>query len=194
MKRIFMFIAVCVIVFVLAGRLFAPPAGVTSAPSVEQLKPLAGLLTHRAVVVDVVTVGIAGYTGGLKASVIVRGDALLSVDLTRATIGDVDHEARTLVLMLPLPQVVSARLDHEGTRIVAIESSGLWALMPSDDARAEIIDHAMLVAQDAVMKAASESLVIEQARVRAEAMIVAFFTDTLKWLVIVRWVDKPDGR
>ena len=194
MKYICMFLAACVIVFVLACRLFAPFAGITSAPSVEQLKPLARLLTHRAIVVDVVSVSLIGYTGDLRASVIVRGDALLSVDLTKAHIEQVDHEARSLVLVLPRPHVVSARLDHEGTRIVAIESSGLWALMPCDDARAEIIGRAMLVAQDAVMKAASESLVIEEARKRAEVLIVAFFADTLRWTVTVRWADGPGGR
>lgn len=171
MKYIFMFVMACVVVCVLAGRWFAPLAGITSAPSVEQLKPLAGLMTHRVVVVDVVIVGIGGYTGSLRASVIVRGDALLSVDLTKARIEQVDHEAQSLVLILPRPHVVSARVDHEHSHIFSIEASGLWAMVPSDDGRAEVIDQAMRQAQRAVLKAASEPVVIEEARARAEALV-----------------------
>ena len=194
MKRLLFVVVVCSLVWMLASRLLAPPSGITSAPTVEQLKPLAALMTHRVVVVDALTVTIAGYTGDLRAAVIVRGDAMVTVDLTQARIEAIDHEARTAVIVLPPPHVVSARVDHEHTSVFSIESSGLWALVPTDDGRAELIDMAMRQAQQAVARASSEPVVIEQSRARAEALICSFFAESLKWSVIVQWADKPDAR
>lgn len=187
-------IAASLLAWMLAGRLFAPPSGITSAPSVEQLKPLAALMTHRVVVVDALTVTIAGYVGDLRAAVIVRGDAMLTVDLAQAVIQDIDHEARTAVIVLPSPHVLSARVDHDHTRIFSIEASGLWSLMPGDGGRAEIIDRAMREAQQAIAKAAGAPLVIEQARARAQVLICSFFADAMKWSITVRWADEPGTR
>jgi hypothetical protein len=114
------------IVCVVVGRLFAPPVKTMSAPTIEQLKPLAELMTHRVVVTDALTVSLSGYTGDLRAAVIVRGDAIITVDLTEARIEDVDQQARTAVIVLPPPKVVSARVDHDHTYVFSIESSGLW--------------------------------------------------------------------
>lgn len=193
-KRIMLLVTVGLLAWMLAGRLFAPPSGITSAPSVEQLKPLAALMTHRVVVVDALTVTITGYVGELRAAVIVRGDAMLTVDLAQATIKDIEHEARTVVIVLPPPHVLSARVDHEHTRIFSVEASGLWALMPGVGGRAEIIDRALREAQEVIAKAASEPLVIEQARARAQALICSFFADSMKWSITVRWADEPGER
>jgi len=70
----------------------------------------------------------------------------------------------------------------------------LWAVVPSNEGPAEIIGRAMRVAQQAVMRAASEHAVIEQARKRAEAIMCSFFKDTLHWSIAVRWADKADVR
>lgn len=129
---------------------------------------------------------ISGYLGGLQAAVIVRGDAVLTVDLNKATFEELDHQARTAVILLPLPHVESARVDHEHTRIFSIYSTGLWAVVPGDDGRAEIINRALLLAQRAIETAAEEAEVMEQARSRAEQLICTFFTD-LNWSVTVRW-------
>lgn len=187
-------LAVGLLAWMLAGRLLGPPSGVTSAPSVEQLRPLAALMTHRVVVVDAITSVVSGYTGDVRAAVVLRGDAMLSVDLMQARIAEVHQIERTAVIVLPPPHVLSARVDHEATRIFNVEASGLWALVPSDEVRALIIDQAMRVAQQAVMKAASEPLVMDEARTRAEALITEFFRDSLDWSVTVCWADVPGVR
>ncbi len=117
---------------------------------------------------------------------------MLTVDLTRACIEQVDHDARTAVIVLPPPQVTSARVDHDHTRIFGVESTGLWALIPTDNGRAEILDQAMRLAQHAIVKAASEPLVIDQAKVRAQTLITAFFTDSMQWSVVVHWADDAE--
>lgn len=194
LKKVFVFVMVGLLAWTLAGRLHSPATGITSAPTIDALKPLVALMTHRVVVVDALTVTIAGYTGDLRAAVVVRGDAMLTVDLTQAHLEEVNHDARTAVLILPKPHVVSARVDHEHSHVFSIEASGLWAFVPGDDGRAEIIDQAMRQAQQAVLRAASEPGVIEQARTRAEGLIRSFFAESLRWTVIVCWADKPGAR
>lgn len=180
--------------WMLAGRLLSPTPEVSSAPTIEQLQPLAALLTSRVVVTDAVVTTITGRTGQLRAAVLVRGDALISVDLTQARIESADQDARTAVVVLPPPQVISARVDHEATRIFSVEATGLWSLVPGDDGRAELIEMAMRQAQTAVLRAASEPEVIEQAQAKAEGLIRSFFAETMRWSVIVCWTDKAGTR
>ena len=194
LKGFSVLIIVGLLAWMLAGRLDSPATTITSAPTIDALKPLAALMTHRVFVVDVLAITVSGYTGDLRAAVLVRGDAMVTVDLTQARIEELNHEARTAVLILPRPQVVSARVDHDHSHVFSIEASGLWAVVPSDDGRAEIIDQAMRQAQRAVLKAASEPVVIEEARTRAETLVCAFFRDTLLWSITVRWADVPGER
>ncbi len=151
MSQLLIILLVGLVAWVLVSRLLSPspPTGTRSAPTIEQLKPLAELMTHRVVVVDALTVAIAGYTGDMKAAVVVRGDALITVDLTQARLDILDRDAGIAVIILPSPHVVSARVDHEQTKLVSIESSGLWAWVPGDGGRAELVDLAMKQAQQA---------------------------------------------
>lgn len=48
----------------------------------------------------------------------------------------VDPKARTAVLVLPAPTPSLPRLDHNRSRLVVIRESGLWQLIPGDDAYA----------------------------------------------------------
>lgn len=149
-------------------------------------------MTSRVVVTDVVMTSITGMTGELRAAVIVRGDALITVDLSKARIEVFNHDAREAKIILPPPQVISARVDHEQTRIFSIQATGLWAIVSSDDGQAVLIDQAMQLAQQSITKAASESPMIEQARSRAETLICSFFANSLQWNATVQWADLPD--
>ena len=183
------FVAAGLLAWMLAGRLIVPLPEVASAPTIEKLKPIAALLTHKVVVTDTVVTSIAGFTGHVRAALIVKGDAVISIDLTDAVIEVIDRDARTVVIRLPPPKVVSARVDHRQTRIFGIESSGLWALVPTDDGRAELIDRALRLAQASVRRAASEPAILQQARTRAESLICTFIAETLGWSVEVQWID-----
>ena len=192
MRNMLIAVVVGLLAWIIAGRLLTSNPSATSAPTIEQLKPLAELLTHRIVVTDALTVTLAGYTGDLRVAVIVRGDAILSVDLTQARIEQIDHDAKTAVVVLPPPHVVMARLDHRHTNIFAIEASGLWALVPADIGPAQLVDQAMREAQAAVHRAASEPNVMDQARTRAAFLVCTFMADSLGWFVETRWIDRPD--
>ena len=72
-----------------------------SAPTIEQIQQLSSLVTLRVEVADVLESSITGYTGGVKAVLVVKGDLLLGVDLSQAKLEKVDLVARTAVLVLP---------------------------------------------------------------------------------------------
>lgn len=170
----------------------ATPIETTSAPSVEQLQALTSLVTTNVHVTDALTVNLTGRTGQLRAAVIVRGNAMISIDLTQARIEQIDQVGRTATIVLPTPHVVHARLDHNRTRIFSIEATGLWSMIPTDVGRAELIDQAMREAQQAVHRAAGDSDIIEQSRIRVETLICTFFADAMNWSVTVVWFDAID--
>ena len=46
----------------------------------------------------------------------ISGDALIAVNLSRASIPSKDNETREAVICLPQPEVLQARVDHTRTR------------------------------------------------------------------------------
>ena len=58
---------------------------------------------------------------GYRGSWLIKGDALLSCDVSQAKIVRVDTTARTATLRLPPLHVTSARVDHEKTRTWSVE-------------------------------------------------------------------------
>ena len=63
--------------------------------------------------------------GGIRCVLVVNGEVALGVDLEKARIEDIDPDARTVTLILLLPKVHYARLDHERTKIYSINRQGL---------------------------------------------------------------------
>ena len=185
------------LVIILAAGLIAsavmsrPPGqqGEPPIPTVEQLQPLADLVVARVPVSDVVTARIAGHLGSLEAIVIARGEALVSVDLARARFEQVDIDDRTAELVLPQPRVLGARLDHRRTRVHTISAGGLWAVVPTDVGRAEVVDQAMSAAERSVAAVGNSGRVREEAQRHAEEVLCSFLADTLGWHIRVRWGD-----
>jgi hypothetical protein len=174
----------CVIILLIwpASREPLPAAG----PTIEQIQQLTELVTQRVEVSDVVETGIRGRTGGVKAALIVHGDVLVTVDLQQARIVSRDDTSRTLLLELPAPMATSPRVDHQRTKIYQITSTGLWLLVPTNDAAAAVTDRAFGQAQDAVAHAGADAKALEKARSHAEEVIAAFCRD-VGWTVQIRW-------
>ena len=111
--------------------------------TLERVRALASLVMLRAEVADVQETSLAGYTGSIRAAVLVRGELLMGVDLSQARFEQKDDLRHTAVLCLPAPRILSARLDHERTRIFGISTRGLWLIVPSgSDADAVVINRA----------------------------------------------------
>ncbi len=133
---------------------------ISMAPTVEEIESLSELVTNRVYVADILKGSNKDYEGIWA----INGDALITIDLSQATISDEDEEAKTATITLPLPKVVSARVDHERTKNGGIKGVR-FALLRNPKNRAKIVDDAMQEAQEAVVKkAASRPGIIENAK------------------------------
>jgi hypothetical protein len=158
-------------------------------PTIEQVRSLATLLTHRIDVADVQRTTLSGYSGGVSAALIVKGDVQVGVDLGRATFESIDHAARRATLVLPLPTIGTPRVDHARTRLWAITHQGLWQVVPGDRAAVSVVNHAYEQAQRMIGTAADRPELIERSRQQAEGVLKTFFA-ALGWDVTVRWADR----
>jgi hypothetical protein len=158
--------------------------------TIEQVQELSSLVTTRVDVADAVESRLEGMTGGMKAAMLIKGDFLLEIDLSRGKFSMVDNIARTAVLQLPQPQASSPRLDHERTKVFAVSESGLWQITPgAGQTSAEVIDHGYLEAQRYLAGACEESTLLPRARQHAEQVLAAFFR-AIGWSVIIQWESK----
>lgn len=168
----------------------APPFGLGQTNhtglTIEQIQPLSSLVTARIDVADVVETTLTGYTGAMKVAILVKGDFLLGIDLSQARFESIDSKRRTAILMLPQPHIQSPRVDHSRTRVFAMNTSGLWQIVPGDEGRSALINRAYADAQQIVASAADDQTLLERSRGQAESMLRAFFT-ALAWEVEIRW-------
>jgi hypothetical protein len=155
-------------------------------PTVEKLQQLSALVTLRADVSDVYEMSARGYFGGAHVVLLVQGDVLLPTDLGKVRVVDIDHAAGRLILVLPEPQVVSARLDHESTRLYAVHAYGLWLLVPFELFSPDVINLATEGAQRRVADAGRDPEIRARARLHAETVLRSFCRQ-LGWDATARW-------
>jgi hypothetical protein len=125
-----------------------------------------------------------GY--GYKGAWLVKGDVLYSIDMTQAKVADTSEGSKTATIALPLPQVVSPRVDHSRTVTYSVEKKS-WIPFTGDQGK--LRDKAMKEAQDLVERAAARSDNVDVARRNAE-MLVALMYKLVGWTVNVVWVDE----
>jgi uncharacterized protein DUF4230 len=159
-------------------------------PTIEQVRGLAWLTVLKVEVEDVQVSELHGYTGGVKAALVVKGDLTLSTDLSQARYASLDSQRRTATLVLPPPRVSSPRVDHARTRLVWVWQYGLWRMVPGERAHAAAVNRAYAEAQEVVAAAGEAPWLDERARAQAEAVLRTFF-DAMEWSVTVRWSDRP---
>lgn len=160
-----------------------PVAVLSQGPTVERLERLAQMVTYRVYVADV----LVGESDGCKGSWLVKGDALIGVNLARVQIEDRDETLRRATVMLSQPEVLQSRVDHEKTKTWEVKRTS-W--MPWKGDQDVLRDSVMREAQKLVAKAAASSENIGQARVAAETIIQAFYAE-VGWEVKVRWKERP---
>ena len=160
------------------------PTTVTSqGPTVERLERLAHLVTARVYVADV----LVGEGEGCRGAWLIKGDALLGVDMRRAQITDKDEDAKQATIRLPLPTILQPRVDHTKTRTWEVRRT-TWVPWNADADK--LRDEVMRRAQDLVGSSASSAENIEQAKTSVEVTLRAFYQE-LGWQVKVHWEDPP---
>jgi len=157
-------------------------AGIT----VEQLTEVSELLVLRLELSDVIVTRIDGYTGGAQAALLVKGDVYVGVDLAQAHFESIDENRRTATLVLPQPTASGSRVDHERSRIVALDETGLWKVLPGNRALPAVVNKAMAEAQGALTAAAGANKLRDRACRHSEA-VLASFCSSLGWRIKVVW-------
>ncbi len=113
-----------------------------------------------------------------------------AIDLSQAIIADKDEESKTATITLPLPKVVSARVDHERTKNGGIKGVR-FALLRNPKNRTKIVDDAMQEAQAVVEKAAGRPEIIESAQKQARLNIQMLYLK-VGWNVGIHWQESFD--
>jgi hypothetical protein len=158
------------------------PTFVSTGPTVTQLEKLGQITVLKLTVSDV----LQGEGYGYKGAWLVKGDVLYSIDMTQAKVADTSEGSKTATIALPLPQVVSPRVDHSRTVTYSVEKKS-WIPFTGDQGK--LRDKAMKEAQDLVERAAARSDNVDVARRNAE-MLVALMYKLVGWTVNVVWVDE----
>jgi len=154
-------------------------------PSVEKLQALQDLAIQKVTVSDVMV-----YRNGWTASWVVRGDGIISVPLKDSRIVDVDQDRRTARIILPNPQVLTARVDHEKT-LYYDSKQGLWnRVNPWGETYPEVSEEAHRQMQRMIEHAVAAPEHIAQSRLNAMTVIRALYS-SLDWQVSVDWAPEP---
>ena len=153
---------------------------------IDQVRELAALVTMHVPLSDVHASEVSGFTGGLRMVVAVHGDVEVGTDLGAARFTEVDDQQRTAVIALPPPRTMRPRIDHDRTRIVAIERRGMWQVLLGQAGESQLTNRAMAAAQQALAAAADDPQITLKACGHTERVIGQFFA-ALGWEVTVQW-------
>ena len=165
------------------------PAPVQSqGPTIERLERLAHLVTMRVYIADV----LVGEGEGCRGAWLIKGDALLGIDLSQAKIVEKDDQARRAVLRFPSPEVLQSRVDHAKTRTWEVRRT---AWVPWNADADKLRDNVMYEAQKLVASAAASVENVGQAKAAAETMLRACTTRSAgKWRSLGTNIERPRPR
>ncbi len=140
---------------------------------------LSHLVATRVFVADV----LVDEGNGCRGAWLIRGDALIAVNLGQAAVVERDEAKKRATIRLPPPEVLQARVDHEKTQIWELKST-TWIPWAAD--KDSLRDMAMAHAQRFVAHAAGSAENIQQAKAGAESAIRGLYGE-VGWSVGVRW-------
>jgi len=166
-----------------ASRSTGPTVG-TTGPSITQLQRLGELAPVRIQVTDVLAAEGEGYRGVW----LIKGDALLTCDVSQGRILRQDPVARSAVLRLPPLRVTSARVDHTKTKTWSVEKTS-WLPWNAGN-RGQFSDAAMFHAQQLIESAAAEESNLAVARTQTEELVRQMYS-LVDWQVSVEWEAGP---
>ncbi len=98
-----------------------------------------------------------------KAVLIVQGEAIGCIDLTRIATSDVNTESDTVVVHLPEPELCSYKIDHSKSKVYNTE----YAFMEE----AKLVQEAYQQAEQQIQKAALDMGILEQTKRNAEQIL-----------------------
>ncbi len=149
-------------------------------PTVSHLERIGELASARIHVTDILMADGEGFRGAW----LIKGDALLACDVSRAKIWNLNPAARTATLRLPPLRVTAARVDHTKTKTWSVEKKS-W--LPGTGGNQSVFrDAAMHHAQQLIEATASSSQHLEPSKAQAELLIGRMY-ELMDWKVTVEW-------
>ena len=149
-------------------------------PTVSQLERIGELASARIHVTDILMADGEGFRGAW----LIKGDALLTCDVSRAKILNLDPTNRTATLRLPPLRVTSARVDHTKTKTWNVEKKS-WLPWTAGN-QTVFRDAAMHHAQQLIETTASSNQHLEPSKAQAELLIARMY-ELMGWRVAVEW-------
>ena len=149
-------------------------------PTITQLEQIGELAAMRVHVTDVLYAEGEGHRG----SWLINGDALLSCDVSKATLVEVDIKSKSARIRLPPLRVISARVNHDKTKTWSVEKT-TWLPWRWGDQGA-MRDAAMFHAQQLIETAASSERHLGPAREHTELLIQQMYR-FIDWSAIIEW-------
>jgi hypothetical protein len=164
-----------------ATRFFMAPTPTiwSSGPTIEHIESLSQLVCLRVHIADV----LVGENDDYRGSWLIKGDALLAIDLKQAKIVECNPAVRRARVRLPEPTVTSPRVDHERSRTWSVERLTWIPWRGNPDG---LRDEAMKRAQRVIDKAASSKENVQTAKMSAEKIIQEMYR-MVGWEVELEW-------
>lgn len=161
-----------------------------STPTVERVTEIGELCVLKIQMSDMLT----AKSNSLKASWMIAGDALISVDLTKVRVEQADQDRRTLVLEMPALKVLSPRVNHEKTKHWDTESicwHDGWFTHDKLGKSSHLHEMAMKEAQKVVAHVSQSREYHDDARESAERIVTALYAGT-DYTVSFNWPGEQE--
>lgn len=163
----------------------------TATVIVERLQAINRLETARQVSHHVIEASadspwLPSFLGGEKLLLIAQAEAIAGVELRHFSEDDVEVIGDRVTLHLPLPKILSVRLDETDSRVYVRERG--WLVFTPDK---DLERRARLQAYQEARQAALQSELLSVARQNAEANLQAFLQALGFRQVTVQWKEKP---
>jgi hypothetical protein len=160
-----------------------PPVVSTLGPTITQVEKLGLLTVMKVSISDVLT--MTGYN--FKGAWLVKGDALITVDMRKLQISDRSEADKLVTITLPEPEVYQPRVDQ--TKTMTYDVAGDWfTLIPGWGNESKLRDAAMLEAQKLVEFAVHQPEYIKQAKSNAE-LVLQNILGFSGWYVRIQWAS-----
>lgn len=153
------------------------PARTTTGPvvveGIQELDQLATVRWRESVVVTRESGGtpLGRFLTGERVLLVATGDVEAGVDLAHLDRSDVRVEGDSVTITLPAPEILSASLDEEKTRVYD-RDFGILNVRPDDD----LAEEARAAAVERIEETARDEDILAQAEQNAEHSIRAFVT------------------
>ena len=165
------------------GRI--PSIKIKADPIITALERMSEVVSLKIHVSDILECDMKDGTFKYAKGVwIVKGDALVSVDMEKVHYDNIDYTNRVAEITLPPPHVISPRIAHDKTRVYDFKTG----LFTPDAFGAGAHQEAMREAQRLILHAAQLEENIELARRRTEYLIHEMFSE-FNWKIKVKWAD-----